>query len=90
MPKEQQHEAYCVKCRAKRKMQEPEVNQMSNGRHMLQGRCVKCETKMTRILSKDDPMIEEHSQKSKSSVRVKPKVASSSGGKKKSPTSSRR
>ncbi|MBL6463751.1 MAG: hypothetical protein JNG53_05130 [Senegalimassilia sp.] len=47
-------EAYCVKCREKRQMKDPERKTMRNGRPMMQGVCPVCETKLTRILSAAD------------------------------------
>ena len=44
------HEAYCVKCREKRQMQEPEEVTMKNGRQAVQGKCGVCGTKLFRIL----------------------------------------
>lgn len=44
------HEAYCVKCREKREMQEPEEVTMKNGRQAVQGKCGVCGTKLFRIL----------------------------------------
>lgn len=44
-------EAYCVKCREKRQMKDPERKAMRNGRPMMQGSCPVCGTKLTRILS---------------------------------------
>ena len=44
------HEAYCVKCREKREMQDPEEVTMKNGRKAVQGKCGVCGTKLFRIL----------------------------------------
>ncbi len=46
-----QNEGYCVKCKAKRVMNEPhEVT--TNGRRMLKGTCPVCGTNMNRIMGK--------------------------------------
>ena len=47
-----EYEAYCVKCREKRKF-DGEVKEMANGRKAAQGPCPVCGTKMNRILGKD-------------------------------------
>jgi hypothetical protein len=43
-------EAYCVKCREKREMQDEKEVTFDNGRRAMQGTCPVCGTKMTRIL----------------------------------------
>ena len=42
-------EAYCLKCRVKREMQNPTQTQMKNGRPATTGTCPVCGTKMYRI-----------------------------------------
>ena len=42
-------EAYCVKCRAKREMSNPQAITMKNGRPATQGVCTVCSTRMFRI-----------------------------------------
>jgi predicted GH43/DUF377 family glycosyl hydrolase len=42
-------QAYCVKCRAKKKMRNPESITMNNGKPATQGTCPICGTKMFRI-----------------------------------------
>ena len=42
-------EAYCVKCKAKREMLEPEKVTLKNGKPATKGICPKCGTKMFRI-----------------------------------------
>ena len=42
-------EAYGVKCRAKREMQNPEQVTMKNGKPATRGKCPKCGTGMYRI-----------------------------------------
>jgi hypothetical protein len=44
-------EAYCVKCREKREIKNPEEVTMKNGRPALQGTCPVCGTKLFRMLS---------------------------------------
>jgi hypothetical protein len=46
-----EYEAYCVKCRAKRKFEGQEVT-LKNGRRAAQGTCPVCGTKVMRILGK--------------------------------------
>lgn len=43
-------EGYCVKCKAKREMKDVEEKKSKNGRLMACGKCVKCNTKMTKFL----------------------------------------
>jgi len=42
-------EAYCVKCRAKKEIQNPKKVTLKNGRPAVQGTCPTCGTKLTRI-----------------------------------------
>jgi hypothetical protein len=42
-------QAYCMKCRTKRKMDDPESITMKNGKPATQGTCPSCGTKMFRI-----------------------------------------
>ena len=42
-------EAYCVKCRSKREIQNPESITMKNGKPATQGVCPLCGTKVFRI-----------------------------------------
>ena len=42
-------EAYCVKCRAKREMKNPEQITMKNGKPATKGICPVCGTKMFKI-----------------------------------------
>jgi RNase P subunit RPR2 len=41
--------AYCVKCKAKREVSNPEQVTMKNGRKALKGTCPNCGTKMFKI-----------------------------------------
>lgn len=41
--------AYCVKCKEKREVQDPEQVTMKNGRKALKGTCPNCGTKMFKI-----------------------------------------
>ena len=43
-------EAYCVKCKAKRPMVNPQRVTMKNGRPALQSKCPVCGTTLNRIL----------------------------------------
>ena len=47
-------EAYCVKCREKREIQNPEDVTMKNGRSAIQGTCGVCGTKLFRMVSNKD------------------------------------
>jgi len=42
-------QAYCLKCRAKREMRNPQKVTLKNGRPAPQGTCPVCGTKMYRI-----------------------------------------
>ena len=48
------HEAYCVKCKAKRTMANVEIVKMKNGRPAAKGACSTCGTGMYKILSAKD------------------------------------
>jgi hypothetical protein len=43
--------AYCVKCKQKREMKESQQITMKNGKPAMQGPCVECGTKLTRIMA---------------------------------------
>ena len=47
-------EGYCVKCKAKRQMKNPEIKQTARGGYMGQGMCTTCGTKMSAMMSKDN------------------------------------
>ncbi len=42
-------EAYCVRCRAKREMKDPQGITMKNGKKAQQGTCPVCGTRLFRI-----------------------------------------
>jgi len=42
-------EAYCVKCRSKREIRNPQAITMKNGKPATQGTCPSCGTKVFRI-----------------------------------------
>ncbi len=44
------YEAYCVKCKAKREMNEGKIVTNEKGRRMAKGVCPECGTKMTKFL----------------------------------------
>ncbi len=44
-------EAYCVKCKAKREMKNPQEGTMKNGRPVLKGQCSVCGTNLNLIQS---------------------------------------
>ena len=48
----EQHEGYCVKCKATQTMAEAEKVTMKNGREAVKGKCSKCGTGMYKILGK--------------------------------------
>jgi NAD-dependent SIR2 family protein deacetylase len=45
-------DAYCVKCKEKRDIKEPEEVVMKNGMKAMKGTCEKCGTKVFKILGK--------------------------------------
>lgn len=45
-------QAYCVKCKAKRDMENTEDVEMKNGRKARKGKCKSCGTGMYKILGK--------------------------------------
>ncbi|MDQ3467871.1 MAG: DUF5679 domain-containing protein [Chloroflexota bacterium] len=45
-------EAYCVKCREKREMQDAKEVTMKNGRNAMEGKCPVCGTKLFRMVGK--------------------------------------
>jgi len=45
-------EAYCLKCRTKREISNPENVTLKNGRLAMSGTCPECSRKIFRILSK--------------------------------------
>jgi len=47
-------EAYCVKCREKREMQDEKDVTMKNGRNAVEGKCGVCGTKLFRMVGKKD------------------------------------
>ena len=46
-------EAYCVKCKTKREMQDATKITMKNGKPATQGTCPVCGTKLTKIMGMD-------------------------------------
>lgn len=47
-------EAYCVKCREKREIQDEKAVTMKNGRHAIEGTCAVCGTRLFRMISNKD------------------------------------
>jgi len=45
-------EGYCVKCRAKKQMENTEEVTMKNGRQAMKGKCETCGTGMFKIMPK--------------------------------------
>ena len=45
-------EAYCVKCKAKKEMLDPQETQTKRGTAMMKGKCPDCSTTMCRIMGK--------------------------------------
>jgi len=43
-------EAYCVKCKAKKEMKDPQKVTMKNGRKAMKGKCPDCGTSLFRIV----------------------------------------
>jgi len=52
VPPEKPEEAYCMRCRAMRRIQSPRQVLFSNKTHALQGECIICSTKVFKIGSK--------------------------------------
>ena len=50
--KEDEMQAYCLKCRTQREMSDAQAITMKNGKPATQGKCPVCGTKMYRIGSK--------------------------------------
>ena len=48
---------YCVKCKAKKTMNDAEKVKMKNGRPAVKGKCPDCGTGMYKILSPDDKSV---------------------------------
>ncbi len=46
--------AYCVKCKKKQEMENPEIVQTARGGYMAKGTCSVCGTKMSAIMSKEN------------------------------------
>ena len=46
--------AYCVKCKAKRMIQDLVLTHAKNGKPMAKGHCPECDTGMNKFLSEDD------------------------------------
>jgi hypothetical protein len=44
--------AYCMRCKKKREMKDPQPHRMKNGMKAQKGTCVVCGTKMFQILGK--------------------------------------
>jgi transcription initiation factor IIE alpha subunit len=49
----EEYVAYCVKCKTKRTMQDPQVLTNEKGRRMAKGTCPVCGTKMTLFLKSE-------------------------------------
>ena len=47
-------QGYCVKCKTKREMKDPQIKQTARGGYMAQGSCSVCGTKMSAMMSKDN------------------------------------
>ncbi len=43
-------QAYCVKCKAKKEMKDPQKVTMKNGRKAMKGKCPDCGTSLFRIV----------------------------------------
>jgi hypothetical protein len=48
-----EYEAYCVKCKAKRIMQNAQVTTNAKGRRLAKGTCPECGTKMNLFLKSE-------------------------------------
>ena len=47
-------EGRCMRCGENREMKNAKINQTARGGYMAKGQCVKCNTNMARILSKEN------------------------------------
>ncbi len=45
-------EAYCMKCREKREMKDPQEVTLKNGSHALQGPCAVCGGKLNKMIGR--------------------------------------
>ena len=52
MPPEEQPTAYCVKCKDKKEIQDPQDVVLKNGRPARHGTCGDCGTKVFRMMAK--------------------------------------
>ena len=48
------YQAYCVRCKTKVEVKNPEEVTMKNGRPAVRGQCADCDTKVYRILPNQD------------------------------------
>lgn len=48
-------EAYCVKCKGKVEMKDPQMTQTKRGTNMMKGKCPTCGTTVCRIVGKKKP-----------------------------------
>lgn len=46
-------EGHCFKCKAVREMVDPQAKTTSNGRTMVQGKCTKCGTTISKFVKKE-------------------------------------
>lgn len=49
---EEKYEAYCLRCKAKKIVQNPEIHTMKKGMKAVKGTCPDCGCKMFKILPK--------------------------------------
>lgn len=54
MPGASVNEGYCMKCKGKREIKDAKEITTKNGKRALDGKCVKCGTRMFRILGKGE------------------------------------
>ncbi len=45
---------YCMRCKGEVDIRSPIIRQLANGTYMLEGYCINCGTKVTKILSKEE------------------------------------
>ncbi len=39
-------QAYCVRCKAKKEMKDPQEVTLANGKHAIKGKCIECDCNM--------------------------------------------
>jgi len=85
MPKKKSEEkvqGYCVRCKKKTVIKDPEVSMMSNGMDAAKGACAKCGTTVCKILGKSKDFDKVKKSKKKKAPKRKAKVVEKKTSKK--------